>query len=141
MHKLINYTPYLYLHFMFKLFILFIFYSIYFFYSIFYSTFLSFLFFLTHCVSLFVDKRVVLSLLLHNLTFSCRRSQDDDPVRDCIIHQIKVYAYNNNNNNNSNNNNNNNNSNSNNNPCGSEILGWRLVGDNRVSWVGRTLKP
>ena len=39
----------------------------------------------------------MLSLLLHNLTFSSPRSQDDDPVRDCITHEIKVYAYNNNN--------------------------------------------
>ena len=46
----------------------------------------------------------MLSLLLHNLTFSCPRSQVDDPVRDCITHEIKVYAYNNNNNNNNNNN-------------------------------------
>ena len=45
----------------------------------------------------------MLSLLLHNLTFSCPRSQDDDPVRDCITHEIKVYTYNNNNNNNNNN--------------------------------------
>ena len=59
------------------------------------------------CVSLFVDECVMLSLLLHNLTFSCPRSQDDDPVRDCITHEIKVYAYNNNNNNNNNNDNNN----------------------------------
>ena len=26
-------------------------------------------------------------------------SQDDDRVRDCVTHEIKVYAYNNNNNN------------------------------------------
>ena len=71
--------------------------------------------FLTHCVSLLVDECVVLSLLLHNLTFSCPRSQDDDPVRDCITLEIKVYAYNNNNDNNNNNNSNNNNNNNNNN--------------------------
>ena len=65
--------------------------------------------FLTQCVSLFVDKRVVLSLLVHNLTFSCPRFEGDNPVRDCITYEIKVYAYNNNNNNNINNNNNNNN--------------------------------
>ena len=59
---------------------------------------------LIQCISLFVDKRVVLSLLLHGLDFSCPRSRDDDPARDCITHVIKVYAYNNNNNNNNNNN-------------------------------------
>ena len=58
--------------------------------------------FLTQCVSLFVDEPAVMSLLLHNLTFSCPRSQDNNPVRDFITHEIKVYAYNNNNNNNNN---------------------------------------
>ena len=57
----------------------------------------------------------MLSLLLHNLTFSCPESQDDDPVRDCITHKIKVYTYNNSNDNNDNNNNNNNNNNNSNN--------------------------
>ena len=54
---------------------------------------------------------------IHNLTFFCPRSQDDDPARDCITHEIKVYAYNSNDNNddNNNNSNNNNNNNSNNN--------------------------
>ena len=47
--------------------------------------------FLTQCFILFVDKRVVLSLLLLNLTFSCPRSQNGDPVNDCITHEIKVY--------------------------------------------------
>ena len=61
-------------------------------------------FFFTQCVSLFVDKCVVLSLLLHNLTFFCPRSQDDDQARDCITYEIKVYAYNNNNKNDNNNN-------------------------------------
>ena len=114
--KLINYTPYLYLHFIFTLCILFIFtlstaiYSLYYLYfplylsiSIFYILFILFVYFfcrtvfLTHCVSQFVDKRLILSLLLHNLPFSCPRSLDDDPIRDCITHEIKVYAYNNNN--------------------------------------------
>ena len=36
-----------------------------------------------------------MSLLLHNLPCSCPRSQGDDPVRDCITHEIKVYVYNN----------------------------------------------
>ena len=53
---------------------------------------------LSQCVSVFVDKRVVLCLLLHNLTFSCPRSQDVDPARDYITHEMKVCAYNNNNN-------------------------------------------
>ena len=48
----------------------------------------------------FGDKRVLLPLWLQNLIFSCTRSQDVDPARDCIAHEIKVYAYNNNNNNN-----------------------------------------
>ena len=52
--------------------------------------------FFTDCVSLFVNEGVLWSLLLHNLTFSCPRSQDDVLVTDCITHKIKVYAYNNN---------------------------------------------
>ena len=48
---------------------------------------------------------------VHNLTFFCPRSQDDDPARDCITHEVKVYAYNSNNNNNNNDNNNNSNNN------------------------------
>ena len=54
----------------------------------------------------------MLSLLLLNLTFSCPRSQNGDPVSDCITHEIKVYN-NNNNNNNKNNDINNNNTNNN----------------------------
>ena len=46
-----------------------------------------------------------------NLTFTYPRSQDDDPVRDCLTHEIKVYTYNSNNNNDNNNSNNNNNDN------------------------------
>ena len=114
--KLINYTPYLYLHSIFTLFIQFIFLLylllfivciIHIFYCIYLYLFfyLSYLFiylfcstvFLTQCVSLFVDKHILLFLLLHNLTFSCPRSQDDDPVRDDITNKIKVYVYNNNN--------------------------------------------
>ena len=51
--------------------------------------------FLTQCVSLFVGKRRLVSLLSHNLTFSCPRSQGKDPARDSITHDIKAYAYNN----------------------------------------------
>ena len=57
----------------------------------------------------------MLSLLLLNLTFSCPRSQNGDPVSDCITHEIKVYNNNNNNNNNNNKNNDINNNNTNNN--------------------------
>ena len=55
--------------------------------------------FLTQCVSLFVDKRVVLSLSFHNLTFSYPRYWNDDPAKDCTTHEINVYAYSNNENN------------------------------------------
>ena len=57
------------------------------------------------------------------LTAKNQRYRNLSSVRDNIEH----------------NNNNNNNSNiiNNNNHCGSEILGWYLVGDSHVSWVGR----
>ena len=55
----------------------------------------------------------MLSLLLHNLNFSCPRILDDDPARDGITHEIKAYANNNNNSDNDNNDNNNNNNNDN----------------------------
>ena len=59
------------------------------------------------CISPYADKRVVLPLLLQNLTFSCLRSRDDDPATVCMAHEINVYTYDddddddNNNNNNS----------------------------------------
>ena len=53
----------------------------------------------------------MLSLLLHNLSFSSPRSRDDDSAGDCITHEVKVYTYNNNNNNNQKKKNNNNNNN------------------------------
>ena len=48
----------------------------------------------TQWISIFVDKRVVLPFLFHNLTFSCARSRDDEVARDFITHEIKVYEYN-----------------------------------------------
>ena len=51
----------------------------------------------------------MLSLLLHNLSFSSPRSRDDDSAGDCITHEVKVYTCNNNNNNNQKKKNNNNN--------------------------------
>ena len=54
--------------------------------------------FLTQCISIFVDKRVVLSLFSHYLNFSCPRYWNDDPAKDCITHEVNVYAYNNNDN-------------------------------------------
>ena len=123
-HHIYIYT--LYLHYIYNLFftlfiVIYSLHYLYFLLDLLISIFLFILFiiitffcgtiFLTQCVSLLVDKRVVLSLLLHNLTFSCPRSQDDDPVRDCITHEIKVYAYNNNTNINSNSKNTSNNNN------------------------------
>ena len=69
------------------------------------STFIVVPFFLTQCINLFVDKRVMLSLLLHNLTLSCSKCWDDDPVRDLITHEVKICAYDNDNNDNNNDNN------------------------------------
>ena len=109
--KLINYTPYLYLHYLYYLFftLSIAIYSLYYLYFLLCLLIFIYLFicvvpffFLTQCVSLFVDKRVVLSLLLQNLTFPWPKSQDDNPARDCITHEIKVQAYNNNNDNNNN---------------------------------------
>ena len=122
-------THNLYSHFIFTLFVLFIFYSIYCYLefvlfifptlfiniSIFFIFYVSFLrtIFLNQCVSLFIDKRVVLPLLLHNLIFSCHISQDGDLAGDCITREMKVYALKDNNDNNNNNNNNNINNNNN----------------------------
>ena len=101
---------------------LYLLYLYYFFYSIYCYCYLQFLLFIfstlfinifffcctvfpTQFISLFVEKRVVFSLLLDNLTFFCLRSWEDNLARDCITHEIKVYADNTNNNNNNNNNN------------------------------------
>ena len=123
-----------YLHyFLFTLFIdvynlFYLYFLLYLLISFFINTFIFICFFcvavfLTQCFILFVDKRVVLSLLLLNLTFSCPRSQNGDPVNDCITHEIKVYNNNNNNNNKNNdiNNNNTNNNKTNNNNNDNDI--------------------
>ena len=106
-HHIYIYT--LYLHYLYYLFI----YTIFLFFHSIYSClqFVLFMFstlfiiilfcrtvFLTQCISLFVDKRVVLPLFSHNLIFSCPRYWDDDPAKDSITHEIKVYADNNDNN-------------------------------------------
>ena len=78
---------------LFRVCIIYISYSIYNI-SIFFIFYVSFLrtIFLNQCVSLFIDKRVVLPLLLHDLIFSCHMSQDGDLAGDCITREMKVYA-------------------------------------------------
>ena len=106
-HHICIYT--LYLHYLYYFFTLFIaIYSFCYLYYIYIYTFFCGTVFLTQCIILFADKCVVLPLLLQNLNFSCSRSRNNDPARDCITHNIKVCAYKNNNDINNNNDSNNN---------------------------------